>query len=294
MKMKNLFKKSIFRISLFLIFSGAVLTSCNEDGLNVENDTVSQKLTSAKTQTEIEDVSEGINEIIENAYFDIENNTALKSNTDKNSQERFFPDCLTITKVITDNYKKVTLDFGEGCTTRNDNFLSGIIIMEISYNNGDQIVNIDYSFDNFYFNNKKVEGEVHKLRMRDNGNGNPQAIINRDIKIIWEDDSFISIKGERTREWIEGFDNDFWGDNVFLITGTWTLTKKDGTVRTATVIEPLKRKTACRFLVSGVVEIKNNDNALTLNYGNGECDSLAIVTIGDKEYEIQLKKRYLN
>jgi hypothetical protein len=294
MKMKNLLKKSIIRKSLFLLFLGVVLTSCNEDGLSVENDTVTQKLTSAKTQMEIEDVSEGINDIIENAYLDIENNTALKNNVDKNTQQKFFPDCLTITKVITDNHKKVTLDFGEGCTTRNDNFLSGIIIMEINYNNGDQTVNIDYSFDNFYFNNKKVEGKVYKLRMRENENGNPQAVINRDIKIIWEDGSFISIKGERTREWIEGFDNDFWGDNVFLITGTWTLTKKDGTVRTVTVIEPLKRKTACRFLVSGVVEVQNNDNIFTLNFGNGECDGFAIVKIGDKEYEIQLRKRSLN
>jgi hypothetical protein len=224
-------------------------------------------------------------------YFDIENNNASKTDDEKNEDQNFFPDCLTITKVITDGHKNVTLDYGDGCLTRNDNFLSGIIIMDISYNNGDSSVNIDYSFDNFYFNNKKVEGEVHKFRIRENENGFPQATINRDIKIIWEDNSFVSITGERTREWIEGFNNDIWSDNVFLVTGTWTITYKDGTIRTATVIEPLKRVMACRFLVSGEVEIQKNDNSLTLNYGDGECDDLAEVTIGDTVHEIHLRKR---
>jgi len=285
--MKNL----ILKITISVFFLGAVLISCKEDSLALETDIASKDLNSAITQSEIEDISEGVNDIIENAYFDIENNNASKSDDEKNVEQTFFPDCLTITKVITDGHKNVTLDYGDGCLTRNDNFLSGIIIMDINYNNGDNSVNIDYSFDNFYFNNKKVEGEVHKFRIRENENGFPQATINRDIKIIWEDNSFVGIKGERTREWIEGFNNDLWGDNVFLVTGTWTITHKDGTIRTATVIKPLKRVMACRFLVSGEVEIQKNDNSLTLNYGNGECDDLAQVTIGDVVHEIHLRKR---
>lgn len=285
--MKNL----ILKITISIFFLGTVFISCKEDSLALETDLASKDLSTAITQSEIEDISEGVNDIIENAYFDIENNNALKSDDDKNVEQNFFPDCLTITKVIVDGHKNVTLDYGEGCLIRNDNFLSGIIIMDIDYNNGDNSVNIDYTFDNFYFNNNKVEGEVHKFRIRENENGFPQATINRNIKIIWEDNSFVHIKGERTREWIEGFNNDLWGDNVFLVTGTWAITHKDGTNRTATVIEPLKRVMACRFLVSGEVEIQKNDNSLTLNYGNGECDDLAEVTIGDVVHEIHLRKR---
>lgn len=284
-------KNSILNITISVFFLGAVLISCKEDSLALEADIASKDLNNAITQSEIEDISEGVNDIIENAFYEIDNNTASKSDDEKNVEQSFFPDCLTITKVITDGHKNVTLDYGDGCLTRNDNFLSGIIIMDIDYNNGDNSVNIDYSFDNFYFNNKKVEGEVHKFRILENENGFPQATINRDIKIIWDDNSFVRIKGERIREWIEGFNNDLWGDNVFLVTGTWTITHKDGTIRTVTVIEPLKRVMACRFLVSGEVEIQKNDNSLTLNYGNGECDDLAEVTIGDVVHEIHLRKR---
>jgi len=293
--MKKQFYVRIIKSILILTFTGFIFTSCEQDGSNIEEESLSQEIENAYTQTEIENVSEGVNDIIENVYFDIDDYESLKSSDTKDTDEqKFLPDCLTITKVITASKKIVTLDYGDGCTTRNDNYLSGIIIVEFNFNFDDGKVVIDYTFDNFYFNYKKVEGQVHKVRTRKNENGNPQAIINSDLKITWEDESFVTIKGERKREWIEGLGNYFWSDNVFLVTGTWTITKKDGTIRTATIIEPLRREMACKFLVSGIVEIQKNDVAFTLNYGDGECDDLGIVTIDNKEYEIHLRQRRKN
>ncbi len=293
--MKKQFYIRIIKSILILTFTGFIFTSCEQEGSNIEEESLSQEIENAYTQTEIENVSEGVNDIIENVYFDIDDNESLKSSDTKDTDEqKFLPDCLTITKVITDSKKIITLDYGDGCTTRNDNYLSGIIMVEFNFNFDDGKVVIDYTFDNFYFNYKKVEGQVHKVRTRKNENGNPQAIINSDLKITWEDESFVTIKGERKREWIEGVGNYFWSDNVFLVTGTWTITKKDGTLRTAKVIEPLRREMACKFLVSGIVEIQKNDMAFTLNYGDGECDDLGIVTIDNKEYEIHLRKRRKN
>jgi hypothetical protein len=45
------------------------------------------------------------------------------------------------------------------------------------------------------------------------------------------------------------------------------------------------------FPVSGVVEILKNDLVkATLDYGKGECDALATITVKDVVKEIQLKK----
>jgi hypothetical protein len=44
------------------------------------------------------------------------------------------------------------------------------------------------------------------------------------------------------------------------------------------------------FPVSGVVEILKNDLKATLDYGKGECDNLATMTIKDVVKEINLKK----
>lgn len=290
--MKKQFYIPIIKGILVIAFTGFIFTGCEQEGSNIEEESLSQEIENAYTQTEIENVSEGVNDIIENVYFDIDDYESLKSSDTKDiDEQKFLPDCLIITKVITDSKKIITLDYGDGCTTRNDNYLSGIIMVEFNFNFDDGKVVIDYTFDNFYFNYKKVEGQVHKVRTRKNENGNPQAIINSDLKITWEDESFVTIKGERKREWIEGLGNHFWSDNVFLVTGTWTITKKDGTIRTAKVIEPLRREMACKFLVSGIVEIQKNDVAFTLNYGDGECDDLGIVTIDNKEYEIHLRQR---
>jgi len=286
-------KKNLILNSIVLFFlTSIMLTSCEQDNSSIDDDALSQDLASATTQTEIDGVSEAVDDIIDNTSFDFTSNTVEKGADSKTTEEQaFLPDCVTITKVITSSSKKVILDYGDGCTTRNDNYLSGKIMIEMNYSVAETSINIDYTFDDFYFNGKKIEGEVHKFKMRINENGNPEATINRDIKIIWEDGSFVSVKGERKREWVAGFGNDLWGDNVFLITGTWTITQKDGTVNTATVMEPLERNMACRFLVSGIIEIQKNDKKLLLNYGDGACDDLAVVTINGKEHEIHLRKR---
>ncbi len=275
-------------ISTLLLLIFISLSGCQD---NTEIDDLSaQQLDEslAVEQTEIDDVSEGINGLIDDAYSYAETSEASKSAIDK---DNYLPECVTITKVITVNTKKVTIDFGEGCTTRNENTVSGKIIMEYTFAFTEQSVTINYSFEDFYFNGKKIEGTVNKIRIKVNDKGNPQATINKNIKIIWDDDTFVTVKGERIREWIEGFGNKIWSDNVFLITGNWRVTRKDGTMREVTVLEPLRREMACRFLVSGMLEIKKDNRSLTLDYGDGTCDDLATVNVNGKEKEIHIRKR---
>ena len=276
--------------SLFLI--GTILVSCNKENGSIDDNYSIAELSEAFETTEIDDISENVNDIVENAYFELASNNLSKSGDSKTQNEnRFLSECVTITKVITSQNIQVTLDYGDACTTKKEDVLSGKIEMLISPNLEDQSIVIDYSFDDFYFNDKKIEGSVNKIRTRSNENGNPQAIINRDIKITWEDTSSSFIKGERKREWIEGTDNLLWADNVFSITGNWTITKRNGNIRTSNIVEPLIRNMACKFLVSGIVEIEKNDKKKVLDYGDGECNDLASLTVEGKTYEIHLRKR---
>lgn len=283
--------KTIIRSIMILTVIGIFLTGCDKDDLNLDQEASALDIESAEKQTEIDNISEGLNDIGEDVFSAYANSAAAKnSDTKKDFEGIQTPECLTITKVITNSSIDITMDYGEGCFNKNDNFLSGKIIMSVGFDLAEKAISIDYTFDNFYFNNKKVEGEMHKTRIRKNENGFPQAIITKDIKITWEDDAFVTVKGERKREWIEGFDNKIWGDNVFSVTGTWTITQRDGIKKTVTVIEPLIRRSACRFIVSGILEIQKNDKICSLDYGSGECDNIAILTCGDKQHEIQLGK----
>lgn len=279
-------KKQKLKLGLItLMLSATFFIACDKDDEMQEDlsaETINLK--TAETEAVIDKASDEASVIIEEAYL-TEEYPATKSN----ALERYLPDCVTITKVITQNMKTVTVDFGEGCELRNGNFVSGAIIMEYEKNPEAATKTISYSFKDFYFNRKHVEGGGSILRERSNTNGNRQSTKTFDVTVTWPDNSFAKKEGVKIREMIEGQGTKAWGDNVFLITGNWKFTKKNGTIISATVNEALRRELVCKFLVSGVVELAKNENTALLNYGDGNCDDLATISInGGEEREIHL------
>lgn len=278
-------KRQKFNLSIVaLILFGLVMTSCqSEDSISDIN--VSEvDLKSVETEAEIDKVSDETSAIIEEVYL-MEEFPATKSS----ATDRYLPDCVTITIVLVQNMKTVTIDFGEGCELRNGNLVSGKIMLEYEKDPEAASKMISFEFDGFTFNEKSVEGEGSILRERSNDNGNPQSTKTANVTVTWPDGTFANKNGTKIREWIEGQGTGAWGDNVFLITGNWMFTKKNGTVLSAQIVEPLRRELACKFLVSGIVELSKNENMAVLNYGNGDCDDLATVSVnGGAEREIHL------
>jgi len=283
-------KRQKFKIGMIaVVLLGLVLTSCNDNSEiqeELKSEVIDVKTT--ETQVEVDNISEDVSVIIEETYVNEEFSDLRKTQTIK---DRYLPDCVTITVVLVQNMKTTTIDFSDGCELRNGNFVSGKIILNYERDPEAATRMISYTFEDFYFNYKNVAGGGTILRERSNENGNPQSTKTFEITVTWSDESFTSKEGVKVREWIEGVGTGTWGDNVFLITGNGTFTKKDGTLLSAEVIEPLRRKLACKFLVSGIVNLTKNENTAVLNYGNGDCDDLAIVTINGEEHEIHLGNR---
>lgn len=286
--LRSVFTKNVKKTSfslMILVMLALFSTSCNndEDTSEIENiEALNQK--SFETQSEVEKANDGVNAIVEDFYYYEEIHDFRNP-----PNEQFLPDCVIITRVLTTNTKTVTIDFGDGCELRNGNFVSGKIVIVYNRDLEELIKSMQVSFINFYFNDKNIEGTKQIVRQRENDNGNPQSTYTTDITVTWLDSSFASSQGQRTREWIEGIGSGFWSDNVFLITGDWTFIKKNGTILTGTITIPLRRELSCRFLVSGMVSLSKNANFATLNYGDGECDALATVTINDEVHEIHLR-----
>lgn len=278
-------RKQKLKIGLMLLLSATFFIACDKnEGMQEDLSIADIDLKTAETETVIDEASDEASVIIEEAYLTEEYPT-----TKSNGIERYLPDCVTITKVIIQNMKTVTIDFGEGCELRNGNFVSGAIIMEYEKNPEAATKTITYTYRNFYFNRKNIEGQGSILRERINSNGNPQSTKTFNITVTWPDDSFAKKEGTKVREMIEGQGTKAWGDNVFLITGSWKFTKKNGTTLSATVIEALRRELACKFLVSGVIELIKNENNALLYYGEGSCDDLATISInGGPRREIHL------
>ncbi|WP_136466406.1 hypothetical protein [Flagellimonas onchidii] len=287
---KNL--KQISFIKTTSLFLGTILllaTSCSKEEESAEEPSSIEVITSTELQysDETEMISEEVTAIAEDVYASDEISFVSKIP----HRSDFLPDCVTITTVVTDTTKEKTIDFGEGCELPNGNVLSGIINLSYATDMEAATKTLELNLENFTFNGVAIEGSADILRERSNENENPQSTANASFAATWPEGDTASFEGTRTREWIEGYGSGFWGDNVFLITGKRTYVGREGNVFVKEVVTPLRREMACRFIVSGVLEISRNDNTASLDFGDGTCDAKGILTQPDgTEKEIFLRR----
>ena len=282
----SLMKKLNSKFLLLLALCCFLFMSCTDnDSININDESL--VLDEAIALVEVDDVSDEINNVIDD--FFVESETSSRS---EGKNPHSFFSCATKTIVIDGTNKIVTLDFGDGCELPNGNVLSGKIILIHNVDTDLRILTVVYFFENFYFNKLNVTGENKMVRVRKNENGNPLSTLTINITVTWPDLEFTNRQGTKIREWVEGPETRTFGDNVFLISGNWTATFKNGTVFTAHIIEPLRREMACRFIVSGIVEFDKRNRVGTLNFGEGTCDNKALFTDSEGvETEIELRKR---
>lgn len=263
MKIKNLVLG--LTLSMFIL-------SCSKD------DSSSSELIDAKVSTRIDVATEDVAKIVEDQY-------ALQANpgAGKNALEtQALPPCATVTVVLTATTWTRTVVF-DNCTLPNGNVLDGIIIASGSLNFDTPSYTISYSFVDFHHNNILIEGNRTVVRTQQStatlATIHPVTTMSIDMTVTFPNGNVYHRVGNRVREMIEGFGTPMiWADNVFSISGSWTTTFPAGT-QTSTITTPLRVEADCPHIVSGVVTIVRNDNTATLDYGNGDCDNQAALTV---------------
>jgi len=278
----NIMKNSILKFGLVAILS-VVFVGCTQDeseDITTSDLNIEETALTAKIDTNAEFVSDTFLQIYE--YEEVA--TPFKS-----SVHPFIPDCATITVVVTDTTKNITVDFGtEGCEVRG-RIIKGKVLMSYEIDLEARVRIINYSLEDFFVDDTQFEGSKTITRERMNDEGNPQYTMNVELTVTFADGTVASRTGTKTREWIEGVLNGNWGDNVFLITGAWATNFANGNTHSTTITTPIRREASCRFLVSGTVELVRTNFSGTLDYGDGSCDNLAVFTNTDgEEREIRL------
>ncbi|WP_340063458.1 hypothetical protein [Ascidiimonas aurantiaca] len=279
--------KSFLIRNAFLCFLGiGLITGCSNEELSPDTQQAISEVDVVAID-ESEQIAEEIHMIIEDIYATDEILTLSR----ENYQSDHLPECVTVTTGVTETTRQKTIDFGEGCELRNGNTVSGSILFLYSINMELMSKELSFVLKDFTFNGVQVEGESTVTRVRDNGSGNPQSNVLSSFTLTWESGAEASLALERTREWIEGYGSGFWADNVFLITGTSVYTNRLGNVWQKTVVTPLRREMACRFLVSGELRLSRNENSMMLDYGDGTCDNKALLTrVDGTTEEINLRR----
>ena len=288
MKRKILLFAALLSITFFI--------GCNNESVNEaatsNTITADETVVNSEIDATVDDVS-----IIAEDQFDMQKSSAAKTSAGMKSM---LPPCATVTSVLTNDTWTRTIDFGtEGCAMPNGNVLKGKIIISFSKNFTTPIRTISYKLEGFYHNDKLIEGSktiTHELKTSDLlAEIHPVTTHSIDVKITYPDGKIYSRTGTRVREMVEGFATvTNWEDNVFKVWGYHITTFPNGSVYTCTTqkMQALLIKMSCKmpFPVSGVVEIVKNDATATLDYGNGDCDKLATITINGVTKEIVLRK----
>jgi len=287
-----------------ILFLGLVLSlftiSCNKD--NEENSTITADEASMNAKIDI--ANDDVSDIIEGEFVaTLDNNVSGKSNEVASTN---LPPCVTITRVpafgtaITPGTLVTkTIDFGTtGCPMPNGNILKGQIIMSFTFSPGAASHTINYQFLNFYHNALKFDGNKSFTRTMSvataSSPSHPVVVMNMDMTVTFPNGNVLERVGTRTREIIAGFNTpNVFLDNVYQVTGNWTTTFPNTTVQTSTITTPLNVKMSCisvnkPLLVSGVITFVRNNNTATLDYGNGDCDNLAVFTINGNSYNVTI------
>lgn len=265
-----------FTVVLFLMGS-FVFTSCEKDENN-PNEEVNFSSENSVRASKMDNIAEGTFNIMEQAFAE---NEAEGRGTTVLS---LFPSCTEITVGLDGNVVTILLDFGDSCTLNNGNVVSGSILLEYGPLVGG-VYTINYTFQDFVFNDNSVSGGGEILYEIANQNGNPQSTINESIQVSFPNNTVTGTRnGVRISEWVEGVGTGTWVDNVYHITGNWQTVFSNGFDRNGEVTEVLVRKLACHYLVSGVLEVSQDGVTAAIDFGDGQCDNQAIFIYNGEEY----------
>lgn len=274
-------------IKLLLALAAALLilaTACQKSDVEKQDNAVN----------ELEMKQEVDAEVLFDEVFEISNEgfrLAQIGFKDGQNYRRRIGDCATITIDTTQMPHVMTIDFGEeNCLCPDGKYRRGVIIVTFNGRFYQPGTVITHTFDNFHVNDNHIQGIKVRENLGPNGEGFPQFSAEVDGSItLASDGTVISRQAQHLRTWIEGFGTPQWFDDVHLIEGSAITTNSNGFGSTRTIINPLRRELSCHHFVSGTVEIERSNRPLAiLDYGDGICDNIATVTIGDDTFTIRL------
>ncbi|MEN8249593.1 MAG: hypothetical protein ABFS32_11720 [Bacteroidota bacterium] len=192
----------------------------------------------------------------------------------------------------------ITIDFGEGCTGPNGVERSGMII--ITYDGRRFMPGSSWSitFENFYINDRHIEGTRTTTNISETLLDSPKFHITLENgKVTWPDSTFATREVDRVRVWNRE-DNPLMDQWLILAESTTEGVNRREVNYSTLVLEDLVYQRSCRgphkgrIPVAGVKEVTLGEDTFTVDFGDGECDTIVTITAADGESkEIDLSDR---
>jgi hypothetical protein len=189
--------------------------------------------------------------------------------------------CATVTVTPQNTFPKtIVIDFGNECTSADGVNRKGKISITLSDSVRHTGTIAVMTFDNYFVQNYKVEGTITWTNTSNpNGFSWTRQIENGKVTVPIGGYYWIHT-GTKTVVQTGGANTPFnLLDDVYSITGTHTVTNPAGKTRTATITEALIKQILCQNISKGKIKIEGPNHFAILDYGNGECDRVATISI---------------
>lgn len=197
----------------------------------------------------------------------------------------------TTANATAQNPNVYTVDFGSSCLGNDGKTRAGKIIISSSgpYFQAGTVVII--TPENYSVNGNQISGTRTVTNLGENTSGQPSfSVVVSGTITLSNDGGTITWNANRVRTWTSGFNTPFlFLDDEYSLSGNSSGTKVNGLNWTSQINTSLVYRHSCRQTVSGTLTISPENRADRLvNFGSGECDYSASVTINGNTYTFNL------
>jgi hypothetical protein len=254
-------KKSLF--FLFLLAGLATFQACNKNDDDTTNQT--EITAAAEDLATTEDLTE---------QTDMDIDQAIEERGGSN-------DCPVVTLSAPWGTwpNTITIDYGAGCTRPDGRVLKGqiLVVQTDEIRNAGAVRTVTHN--NFFVDDVEITGTRIWTNNGTDDTGLFSYTKTADIALLFPDGTSNTWTSTRTTTLVSGGNTTTWLDNVWSSTGSATGTNRNGEPYSATITTPLIKNATCRWISEGVIEFTRNGNVSTLDFGDGDCDRWASLTL---------------
>jgi len=261
--------------SLFALTGLVLLASCAKEREDAHDETI------ASTEAVARSVDASVDELAD----------AIAFRSDSSGFN--LPECVVVSDSGAEEYPRlITLDFGDGCTDALGRTRTGMMHISISLPWSEVGSIRTVTFEDFTVTRPMqnvavgVEGERQLERLEPGLDGETRWERNINT-VLTHPDFTVERSFNGIRRWISG-EGDPAADQIFGLTGSGSHTR-NGWVRTRTILQELVVDQTCGEPITGSVEITRPMFADgVLDFGDGECDGTATLTVGGEVLTINI------
>lgn len=275
-------KKVFWYLPVLVLAAVVTFTACKKDEPNYTN-----------VPTDQENKDYGMESArLEKIFIDVDNMSdqayALRNNPLLSIA--LGSECAKIT--VDTGAKKITVSFGtSNCLCKDGRYRRGSVLINYTGSYSDSGSYHVTTFKDYYVNNYKVEGTRTTANKGRNAQKLAYSTVDMSGSVTSPDGKAVaSCTANYVRMWTEGeWTPTFIDDDQYSISGTGVFTASTGLKYNIKTDQSMIVYVRCGWVGMGIVElIPIGGIARILNYGAGECDDKAVITVNNVQSTLKM------